>query len=176
MLILTPAQQQEIEADAERAYPEECCGILLGRLERDAQKASTQKADLQKTVIEVRPTLNAWSESVAADLAPAISDSRHPASSARRDRYWIAPQDLLKAQREARDRNLQVIGIYHSHPDHPAIPSETDRLLAWPEYSYLILAVEQGRVAQVLSWQLDAAHQFQAEAVSQVDSGSEGPN
>jgi proteasome lid subunit RPN8/RPN11 len=155
MLILAVAHQQQIEIEAERTYPEECCGILLGQLERD----------VQKTVIEVWPTPNAWSQAVAADLASAISASRHPAQAARRDRYWIDPRDLLKAQREARDRSLQMIGIYHSHPDHPAIPSETDRRLAWPEYSYLILSVEQGKVMQVLSWQLDAAHQFQSEVI-----------
>jgi len=161
MLILSSAHQQEIRAEAERIYPEECCGILLGRLER-----SHPTHDAQKTVVEVQPTLNAWSDSVAIELATLeISASRHPASAARRDRYWIDPRDLLQAQRQARDRNLQIIGIYHSHPDHPAIPSETDRLLAWPEYSYLILSVEQGQVVQLLSWQLDSLHQFESEVI-----------
>ena len=161
MLILSSAQQQEIRAEAERCYPEECCGILLGQLER-----RHENHDAQKTVIEVRPTLNAWSDSVAIELAALeISVSRYAASAARRDRYWIDPHDLLQAQREARDRSLQIIGIYHSHPDHPAMPSETDRLLAWPDYSYLILSVEQGQVVQLLSWQLDALHQFESEVM-----------
>ncbi|MBW4468232.1 MAG: M67 family metallopeptidase [Pegethrix bostrychoides GSE-TBD4-15B] len=161
MLILSAAHQQEIQAHAEQAYPEECCGILLGHLERDDH-------DSQKTVVAVRPTPNAWSEAVAADLVTLNIPARHIASDARRDRYWIDPQDLLKVQREARDRSLQVIGIYHSHPDHPAIPSETDRRLAWSEYSYLILSVQQGQVGQVLSWQLDNRHQFEPEVVCQV--------
>ena len=143
MLILAAAHRQVMQAEAERTYPEECCGILLGQLEQSGQK----------TVIEVWPTPNAWSEGAAAELASVISASRYSAQAAHRDRYWIDPRDLLKAQREARDRSLQVIGIYHSHPDHPAMPSETDRRLAWPEYSYLILSVEQGKVTQVLSWQ-----------------------
>lgn len=157
MLILSAAHQQAIQTHAQQTYPEECCGILLGRLERDEQSN-------RKIVLEVQPTQNAWSEIVVADLAVLeIAVSRHP--NARRDRYWIDPQDLLKAQRQARDLGLQVIGIYHSHPDHPAIPSETDRLLAWTEYSYLILSVEQGQVTELLSWQLNNAHQFESEEI-----------
>lgn len=161
MLILSAAHQQEIQAHAEHCYPEECCGILLGHLERDDHNGQTSP----KTVVAVRPTPNAWSEAVAADLVTLIAASRHIASDARRDRYWIDPQDLLQAQRAARDRSLQIIGIYHSHPDHPAVPSETDRRLAWSEYSYLILSVQQGKMTQLLSWRLNDRQQFEPELV-----------
>jgi proteasome lid subunit RPN8/RPN11 len=81
------------------------------------------------------------------------------------DRYWIDPQDLLVAQRYARDRQINILGIYHSHPDHPAVPSESDRLLAWSDYSYLILSVQSGIVSDYRCWTLDQHHQFQLEEV-----------
>lgn len=72
---------------------------------------------------------------------------------------------MLKVQKEARDRQLDIIGIYHSHPDHPAIPSEFDRLCGWQAYSYIIVSVLQGKARDVLSWSLDDNHQFQPEEI-----------
>ncbi len=157
---LTANQQQQILVHAESTYPEECCGILLGRIDR-------QSDPIHKTLVEVIPVANAWNEAVAADLQAAdlISASRHSANAARRDRYWIDPQDLLQAQRQARSQNLQIIGIYHSHPDHPAVPSESDRRMAWAEYVYLIASVQQGKAESLLGWSLDEQHQFQSEEI-----------
>lgn len=164
MLILQPDLFQQIMAHAERTYPEECCGILLGQLDR-------QSNPIQKTVVELIETVNAWSEEADAALqSVSVMPSQHPVETARRDRYWIDPQDLLKAQKQARDRGLQVIGIYHSHPDHAAIPSETDRILAWAEYSYLIVSVQQGNSVAARSWQLNEARQFEEEAIVGVES------
>ena len=173
MLSLSASHRQQITRHAERNYPEECCGILLGTIDRQAN---------QTQLVEVLETENAWSEAAIADLAidlPEIAVSGRQVATSRRDRYWIDPRDLLKAQQAGRDRGLQVIGIYHSHPDHPAIPSECDRRLAWAEYVYVIVSVSrsQGTVlesktsaqAEALSfecWRLDAQHQFFSEAIA----------
>lgn len=74
-----------------------------------------------------------------------------------RGRYEIPVRELLEAQREARERELEVIGYYHSHPDHPARPSERDRAEAWPGVSYLIVGVERGTAGEVTSWRLGEA-------------------
>ena len=80
-------------------------------------------------------------------------------------RYWIDPRDILQAQKYARDRNLDIIGIYHSHTDNPAIPSECDRAYAWSQYAYLIVAVQNGRATEMRNWCLNDYRQFEAENV-----------
>jgi proteasome lid subunit RPN8/RPN11 len=139
-------QIEQICLHAEKTYPEECCGLLLGIInERD------------KLVVEVRPTENSWKAELT-ELLPIETGSK-------RNRFSIAPEVLLRVQKEARDRNLSIIGIYHSHPDHPAIPSEFDRAIAWQQYSYTIVSVQQGRAQDIRSWKLDEAHQFQNEEI-----------
>ena len=80
-------------------------------------------------------------------------------------RYTIDPRDMLRSQKAAREKGLNIIGVYHSHPDHVAEPSECDRAQAWPEYAYTILSVQQGKTADVRNWSLDSDHQFQPEAM-----------
>lgn len=72
-----------------------------------------------------------------------------------RDRYEMDPLDMLKAQREFENGPLDIIGIYHSHPDHPSRPSQTDTDRAWPNYSYVIISVQKGTVASAHSWVLN---------------------
>lgn len=169
MLLLRAIHRRQIIAHAERAYPEECCGILLGTIDRSTR---------QKSLVEVIETQNAWSEEAAAAvqaISPSAVSQRQDAVS-RRDHYWIDPRDLLAAQKKGRDRALagtftsplQVIGIYHSHPDHAAVPSECDRLLAWAEYSYVIVSVQQRQAVDLQCWSLDEQHQFLAETISEV--------
>jgi proteasome lid subunit RPN8/RPN11 len=148
-LQLSTAQLQVLTAHATRTYPEECCGLLLG-LDRP-----------HKQVLEIWETNNAWNPEIGAELGAILPRS----GTGKRDRFWIDPQDLLNAQRYARDRQIKIIGIYHSHPDHPAVPSESDRLLAWSAYSYVILSVDAGSVADCRSWTLDEEQQFCAEEV-----------
>ncbi|HKP49698.1 MAG TPA: M67 family metallopeptidase, partial [Gemmatimonadales bacterium] len=69
-------------------------------------------------------------------------------------RYLIAPEDLQRAEAEVRQADLEVLGFYHSHPDHPAAPSSFDAEHAWPWYSYLIVRVDRGRAVEATSWQL----------------------
>lgn len=90
--------------------------------------------------------------------------------------YAYAPEVMLKIQKEARDRSLNIIGIFHSHPDHPAIPSECvgvalrrHRLYPWQGYSYIIIvSVQNGKAGELQSWSLDDHHQFQAEAIENI--------
>ena len=72
-----------------------------------------------------------------------------------RDRYDMDPLDMLRAQREFENSPWDIIGIYHSHPDHPSRPSQTDTDRAWPNYSYVIISVQKGTVASAQSWVLN---------------------
>ncbi len=155
MLNLSYHHIQAIETHAESTYPEECCGLLLGHLSHET-----------KTLIEVFPTENSW-EAELVDVFKFV-DGSSERNFSKRNRFSIAPQVMLKAQKDVRDRNLNIIGIYHSHTDHPAIPSEFDRAIAWMEYSYIIVSVRQGSACELKSWTLDDNHQFQPEEVVTV--------
>jgi proteasome lid subunit RPN8/RPN11 len=119
-----------VRAEGERAYPYECCGLVLGTLEGPEGNAR-----------------------LAARLAP-VDNSRE--GEARRRRFVIGPLDFLRAEREAAAAGLEVIGVYHSHPDHPAVPSDYDLSHALPFYSYLIVSVARGRSGDITSWRLSA--------------------
>lgn len=153
VLTLSRNQFQLIQAHAESTYPEECCGLLLGKISTDT-----------KTLVKVQATENTWSPEVAQDCLaePSLTKSH---------RYWIAPEAMLAGMRYARETDLEIIGIYHSHPDHPAIPSECDRQYAWTQYSYIIVSVHQGKAVDVRSWSLDDEQQFQPEALRMPGSG-----
>jgi proteasome lid subunit RPN8/RPN11 len=126
----------QIHQDLARAYPEEGCGVLLGR-----ELGETRE------VVRVVTFDNQCDES-------------------RRNRYLIAPEQFLAADRAARDEGLDVLGFYHSHPDHPARPSEFDRENAWPWYSYVIVSVLQGRAADTTCWRLaEDRSRFEPEAL-----------
>jgi len=122
----TGAQCDAIARHAEAGYPDEVCGFLLG----------TQEAG-EKIVREVVPVENTWEQ-----------------TEERRRRFLIAPQDFVREERRARAAGWQILGFYHSHPDHPAQPSETDREAAWPGYSYVIQSVSAGQAAEAHSWRL----------------------
>lgn len=150
MLKLNAAHLQEIQNHAESTYPEECCGILIGKMQGDT-----------KTLIEVLPTANSWGDE-AVDNFSTIATSK-PTS--KRDRFSIAPRVLFEVQKETRSRNLDIIGIFHSHPDNPAHPSEFDRAIAWATYSYIIVSVQNGKACDFRSWMLDDEHKFQPEEI-----------
>jgi proteasome lid subunit RPN8/RPN11 len=85
----------------------------------------------------------------------------------RRNRYLISPRELLAADRDAQKRGLDILGIYHSHPDHPARPSEYDREHALPWYSYIIVSVNRGVAGDLASWNLrDDRSAFDREELS----------
>jgi proteasome lid subunit RPN8/RPN11 len=124
MIRLTIEQLEAIKRYGERAYPEEGCGVLLGWVDGE-----------MKVVQEIRPTPNVR------------RDSPH-------NRYAIAPQELLRLEREARVRGREVLGFFHSHPDAEARPSSDDLEHAWPWYSYLIVSVRAAVSESVHSWVL----------------------
>jgi proteasome lid subunit RPN8/RPN11 len=148
MIQLNEVHLQTIYTHAENTYPEECCGVLLGYLDVEI-----------KTVIKIIPTENAWNQDSASDLEDIVPEYN------KRKRYAIAPQSLLQIQKQAREESLNIIGIFHSHPDNTAIPSECDRKLAFSGYSYIITSVTNGKVIDIKSWVLDDNHQFQEERV-----------
>jgi proteasome lid subunit RPN8/RPN11 len=125
MLRMTETIYRAIRKHGEETYPHECCGILLGLSE-----------DGDNRVLE------------AVRAGNTRTDSAH-------NRYRIAPQELVRAQREARAKGLDIVGFYHSHPDHPAMWSSTDLAEAhWMTCSYVITAVEKGEAKQTNSFLL----------------------
>ena len=114
-----------IRAHGERAYPHECCGFILGRLDSAAKDA-----------VRLEPAENAREDE------------------AQRNRFLITPDDYRAADRIARAEGLDVLGFYHSHPDAPARPSEYDREHAWPWYSYVIVSVRNQHAEEMTSWEL----------------------
>ena len=115
MLKINQYDYNAIRQHGEQTYPHECCGVLLGR----------SGGDLRTVEATVR-------------CGNTRSDSPH-------NRYHIAPQELVRIQRQAREGGLEIVGFYHSHPDHPARWSETDLAEAhWIGCSYVITSVEKG--------------------------------
>ncbi len=81
------------------------------------------------------------------------------------DRFQIAPLDYQKAEKYAIEHDLDLLGVYHSHPDHPAEPSEHDREVAMPWFSYIIISVQDGKAESTRSWQLNDKRQFEEEPI-----------
>jgi proteasome lid subunit RPN8/RPN11 len=156
-LILQPNQLAQIRTHAEDAYPEECCGLLLGtwNVEHD-----------QRSVHAVLPKTNQWTIEVSSFTETDSEIDSASSTVSKHSRYWIDPKDLMEAQRYGRDRGWVILGVYHSHPDAPAVPSERDRQLAWMEYSYPIVSVVDGDVAAVKSWRLGDEGHYQPEAIA----------
>lgn len=125
MLTIDSQVLKTLQAHGEAAYPNEGAGLLLGNA-----------ADGSKRVVDILPLENHWE----------AEEQYH--------RYLITPQDMLRAETQAARRGLDVLGIFHSHPDHPAEPSGMDRDWALPWYSYIITTVAQGRAAVSRAWLL----------------------
>ncbi len=139
-LKITQAEIESIRQHGARDYPNECCGLLLGHADNG-----------QKQVVEAVPLRNLRTDPAAAQkLLPLESPGRE----SERNRFLIDPLDQIRAEKTARARGMDVVGYYHSHPDHPARPSNYDRDHAWPWYSYLILSVAKGEPADLTSWVL----------------------
>lgn len=142
MLVITKSVLNMLHEQGRVSYPDECCGLLLGRFE-----------DERRVATEAWPVENAWDESVQ------LTDNE--AAHSLRDRFYIAPEAYLKAQRSAARRDLEIVGCYHSHPDDRAWPSERDRVGAagvggGPYFSFVVLSVQNGAPADVASALLSA--------------------
>jgi len=124
MISISTDLLDQIRAHGVRDYPYECCGLLLGHYGAEG-----------KIVNETYPISNAREES------------------AKRNRFLIEPAELMRGERYARDRDVEVVGFYHSHPDSPAVPSQYDLDHAWPTYSYVIVSTTAERATDLFSWE-----------------------
>ncbi len=141
-LTISQTLLKEIREHGQKAYPHECCGLVLGKANHSTKAATGLKP---------------------------VSNRREDTP---QNRYLIAPEDWLAAERETRKEGLDIIGVYHSHPDHPSRPSEFDREHAFPWYSYLIVSVAGGKAAELRSWVMkDDRSEFVPEELVSIDEG-----
>ncbi|MCH7587824.1 MAG: M67 family metallopeptidase [Chloroflexi bacterium] len=124
----------QIQENGEEHYPEEGAGLLLGKVHGEI-----------RIVEQVLPLENRFQPG------------------ARHNRYMIEPQDMLLAEEKADELGLEIIGVFHSHPDHPARPSEYDRQRALPWYSYIITKVTDRLAIESRSWRLTDERIFNEE-------------
>lgn len=139
-LTITSEVLKQIHAHGEAAYPHEGAGLLLGHVQGD-----------RKMVKAILPLENAREES------------------ARHNRYLLTAEDYMKAEQQAAGMGLDVLGVFHSHPDHPNRPSEFDRDWAMPWFSYIITSVLAGKATESRSWVLAEDHTtFQEETITEI--------
>jgi len=124
MIILPGRLMEQLYLEAEKHYPQECCGILLGKKEGDNRRAEL-----------IRPGTNA---------APQEEVRNH---------FFISQNELMRAESYADQNGYDIIGFYHSHPDCPATPSDLDAAYAIPGVSYPIVSVVEGKAADVFSYE-----------------------
>jgi proteasome lid subunit RPN8/RPN11 len=141
MLIIKKSHIDEIKKQGEEGYPFEICGFLIGKID--------YKNDTRE-VHEVYQVENQNKERA-------------------NDRFEISPKDYIKVEDYAEGKGLQIIGIYHTHPDHPARPSQTDLMFAQPDLSYIILSVKNGKADNWYSWVLNKENKFEQEDVKLID-------
>jgi proteasome lid subunit RPN8/RPN11 len=125
LLELAAEGLDRIRAHAAAVYPDECCGALIG----------TPDGNGSTRVIDTLPLPNTTEEGA-------------------RRRFLVRPADYRAAEARAREAGADLVGFYHSHPDHPARPSGYDLDHAWPNLSYVIVSVNKGRPDDVRSWRL----------------------
>jgi len=131
-----------MHAHLEAGYPFEACGILIG----DIDPSSGHKEVHEVVLVE-----NKWADDAANTLGRQ-ADGAEDESLA--NRFLISPEDIARADRDALKRGFDIIGFFHSHPDHPSRPSETDRAFAWPVIAFVITSVPAGKAATTQSWVL----------------------
>jgi proteasome lid subunit RPN8/RPN11 len=132
---------REVYDHMETSYPYECCGLLIGSAHDD-----------ERVVHAFRKCRNLNTERA-------------------HDRYEMDPKCWLNTEREFDNSPWTIVGIYHSHPDHPSRASQTDTDAAWPNYSYIIASVQKGTVASTQSWLLNEAEKRFYEEPLVVDEG-----
>ena len=137
VVVLDREHREALAGWARMGYPHETCGLLVGRrLENRGVEGSLHPPRVVVSRVVEAPNLN--------------TDRAH-------DRYELDPSAFVAADLAARSEDLEVVGFWHSHPDSPARPSETDRRAAWEGYSYLIASVTPDGLADLRSWRLEGA-------------------
>jgi proteasome lid subunit RPN8/RPN11 len=142
-VVINPSLRARIFEQLQRSYPNEGGGFLLGE-----QRGQTV------TIRDVRPVENVFD-----------TDEQY-------HRYAMTPADWMRLEDEADASGLTLVGYYHSHPDHPAIPSEYDRTHALPNFRYLITSVQQGNAAELRAWQLSEDRSRFEELTLRIDGQS----
>ena len=138
MLIIKKEHLDQIKKQGEEGYPYEICGFLLGKQDYENET---------RTVYEVFQVENQNKERA-------------------NDRFEISPKDYMKVEDYAFEKGLEIVGIYHTHPDHPDRPSQTDLMFAQPDMSYIIMSVKNGKGENWRSWVLDVEkNEFYEEGV-----------
>ena len=127
MITIESHHLAEMRRHGERDYPFECCGLMLGQFEGTGHKSVSETY--------------------------AISNARE--EEAKRNRFLIRPEELMRGEKYAREKGLDVVGFYHSHPDDRAVPSKYDLEHAWPTYSYVVVSVEKGQAVDLRSWEME---------------------
>ena len=134
MIRLKSADIEEIKQIAQKTYPHECCGVMVGSVENGV-----------KTVTQLIPAENQRTDSPA-------------------NRYLITPDLLNELEKKLKGTDRAIVGFFHSHPDVPARPSTYDQDHAWPWYSYVIVSVNKGETGEIHNWKLkDDRSAFDAE-------------
>lgn len=126
-LVISPGQLKTIELHARSTFPEECCGVLIGVPLEDEEGAVVER----------------------------VLAARNERPDRREERYVVAPETVLAAQKQARTLGLEIVGYYHSHPGGSAAPSTFDLETAWPKTSYVIVALGEEGATEVRSWRLE---------------------
>lgn len=149
ILGITPELAQQIREHSVGTYPHECCGALLGKDQAAGDNLSgvqTEPGSLRQ-VHSLFPLVNRRDDSP-------------------RNRFMVTAEDVRMAEEAAQKQGLDIVGWYHSHPDHPARPSGYDREHAWPWYSYIIVSVYTGSAVEMTSWRLnDDREEFSPEEI-----------
>lgn len=135
MLKLESKPKDEMIADGINSFPDECCGFMFGTEDGDTRTVTTSLV---------------------------VHNSKE---GDKRRRFEISAMDYMNAERFADDNNLLLLGIYHSHPNHPSIPSEHDRVAAQVYFSYVIISIKEKAFAGIQSWRLNEASQFEEEQI-----------
>ena len=140
MIQISEESLNAIRAHGEQDWPYECCGLLIGRFEEGL-----------KTTLETYPISNAREES------------------AKRNRFLIQPEELIRGEKYAASKKLDIVGFYHSHPQSPAVPSQYDLEHAWPTYSYIIVSVIDQKAGDLFSWEQEPDRsKFNSEEIRKI--------
>lgn len=135
MIQFEKTTKEAMISDGISTFPNECCGFMFGKVEEDV-----------RSIISIK-TVNNSKE----------GDKRR--------RFEISPMDYIRAERFADDKDMLLLGVYHSHPNYPSVPSEHDRVNAQPYFSYVILSIANGKFASYQSWRLNDDQQFEEEKI-----------